>query len=91
MHRNTVTLRGGTASLVWGYHTAADLRAWRIVQHAKGWHMTATFASLNAYRARKAPLYFTAPHSKGQWCFPVIGEVVITGGSLSALLGPPEQ
>ena len=87
----SVALHGGTASLVWGYHTAADLRAWRIHRHAKGWQLTATLASINGYRSRKTPLYFTAPYHKGHWCFPVVGELVISGRSLTATLGPPEQ
>jgi hypothetical protein len=91
IHSNSVTLRGGAATLVWGYHTVADLRAWRIVKGAQGWHLSATWTSVNPYRARKTPLYFTAPHDKGHWCFPVIGELVISGPSLTAPLGPPEQ
>jgi hypothetical protein len=87
----SITLRGGTASLVWGYSTAAELRTWRIVRHTGGWQLTATFASLNAYRARKTPIYFTAPRDKGRWCFPVIGELIVSGSTITAPLGPPEQ
>jgi hypothetical protein len=89
---HSITLHGAAASIVWGYQTAVDLRAWRIVRTKQGWELTATTALVNPRCARKSPLYFTAPRKPGPlWCFPVIGELVITGTSLTAPLGPPEQ
>lgn len=87
----SITLHGGAASLVRGYLTVADLRAWRIVKNKAGWHLSATCAAVNTRHTQKRPLYFTAPRDKGAWCFPVTGEVIISGTSLTAPLGPPEQ
>ena len=90
----SIVLHGPTGTILWGgYAAAAELRAWRVVKTVKApeWALFATLASFNSYRAGKTPLYFTAPRDKGRWCFPVVGELVITGNQLRAPLGPPEQ
>lgn len=88
----SIVLHGGTGTLLLGYQAAADLRAWRVTKSkTTDWTLSATIASINHYRAGKTPLYFTAPRDKGRWCFPVVGELVITGIHLRAPLGPPEQ
>lgn len=92
----SVVLRGGTASLLWGYRTAATLTNWRIqkkatkVQKDSAWTLTATVQQCDAFQARQRPLLFTAPRDKGRWCWEV-REISIGERSLTATLGPPLQ
>jgi hypothetical protein len=89
----SLTIHGGVATIIWGgYQTVATLRGWRIVKDTRGWTLTATLAGpLNGYASRRTPLYFTAARERGRWCFPVVGELAISGTSLTAPLGNPEQ
>lgn len=91
----SLTLHGGTASLLWGYRTAAALRSWRIAKHDGKWLLTATIARADAFQLRQRPLLFTAPHEKGRdgwWAWGVESiEVGPPYTSLRATLGPPEQ
>lgn len=89
---HSIVLHGPTGTLLWGYQSVAELRTWRVVRDKSGaWTLSATLASINTYRDGKTPLYFTAPRDKSRWCFPVVGELTITGTQLRAPLGPPEQ
>jgi hypothetical protein len=91
-------LRGVRGSIVWGYHTAAALGIWRVSrtrygQDKKldtGWRLSADVVRADAFQCARRPLYFTAPHEKGQWCWPVEA-ITITGRRLSARLRAPEQ
>lgn len=87
-----LTLHGGTASLLWGYRTAAVLKSWRITKDKKQgkWTLTGTLARVDAFQARQTPLIFTAPRDKGMWCWP-IESIDMGPNHLRAILGPPEQ
>jgi hypothetical protein len=88
-----LTLHGGAASLLWGYHTAVKLRAWRIAKHEGQWTLTATIERADAFMSRQSPLLFTAPHEKGRdgfWAWGV-ESVQVGPNQLVAKLGPPEQ
>jgi hypothetical protein len=88
----SITLRGESASLLWGYHTAAALTSWRISrpENATKWTLTATVANSDAFKARQRPLLFTAPHEKGRWCWEV-QELHLGERQLTATLGQPLQ
>jgi hypothetical protein len=90
-------LRGARASIVWGYHTAAALGAWRVSREKipgtkldTGWQLRATIERADAFQMARRPLYFTAPHDKGLWCWPV-DKVAMHGTTLTARLRAPEQ
>lgn len=86
---HNLTLRGGTASIVWGYRTAAVLSSWSMTRTAgANWSLSATIARADPFNLRRRPLLFTAPGLKVAW-----GVETITVGarSLVATLAPPEK
>ncbi len=90
-----LTLRGGPATLVWGYRPVAVLTTWRITKDKKGWRLTASLAQADRWQCQQAAklkeLLFTAPRDRGsRWCWELIDVEVGTQG-LRALLGQPLQ
>jgi hypothetical protein len=96
-----ITLRGTTATLAWGYRTAAALSVWtvsRSLDEAKGtyaWTLAATLGpQCDRFQVRQAEarkeLVFTAPRKGGHWVWPV-RTVTVGERRLTATLGPPEQ
>jgi hypothetical protein len=85
-----ITLHGGTASILWGYHTAAELASWRIAQRRGQWVLTAAIRRADAFQLRQRPLLFTAPRDKGSWAWGI--ETIEVGPTgVRATLGKPEQ
>jgi len=90
---DTVTLRGGAASILWGYHTAAAIRAWAIAKVDGHWTLKATLTRAEPFMLRQTPLLFTAPHEKGRdgWWAWGVESIQVGNQQLVAKLGPPEQ
>lgn len=72
----------------WGYHIAATLRAWTVSRDEAGnLTLSGSLATIDTYRASQRPLVFTA---KGlRW--PIVNELQVADGTLSAFLGPKES
>jgi hypothetical protein len=88
-----LTFHGGTASLLWGYRTAAVFRTWKIYKHEGQWMLAGTLVRVEPFMCRQKGLLFTAPHEKGRdgfWAWAVLSLDVGTH-QLLARLGPPEQ
>jgi hypothetical protein len=91
-----LTLRGGPASLVWGYRPIAVLTAWRITKTPKGgWQLSATLNQADRWQCQQAAqlkeLLFTAPRDRGsRWCWE-LDQVEVGTRELRALLGNPLQ
>lgn len=91
-----LTLRGSTASINWGYRSAAALRAWTVTR-AKDeltgrvlWTLQAALGpQVDHFQLRQRPLLFTAPRRGGFWCWPV-REVYLGDTRVTANLDPPE-
>jgi hypothetical protein len=86
-----LTVRGGSAAVLWGYRPAVTLRRWTITKpEGQSWTLTGTIDRVDAFMVRQRPLLFTAPRAQGFWAW---GVESITGGphTLVATLGPPEQ
>jgi hypothetical protein len=91
MFQGDVTLRGGEATIVWGYRTAAVLREWTAYRTPGGaWTLRGTVTRADPFSLRQADLKFTAPRIGGHFCWPILG-VTLTGTSLAGQLGPPES
>ena len=89
----SLTVRGATGSIVWGYRPAAILRTWAIARSEPGtpWQLTARVQSSDVVALRQLPLIFTAPRRGGLWCWPVVPKTLtIEALVLRATLGPPE-
>lgn len=87
----SLTMRGGSASILWGCRTAVALRSWAIKKNPKGqWSLTATVERVDAFQARQRPLLFTAPRKGGFWMWPIVS-LTVGPSQLVAELGPPEQ
>jgi hypothetical protein len=90
---DSLTIHGGTGSVLWGYRVAVELTSWRIVRtkaDGGGWMLSATIKRIDKFQARQAPLLFTAPRAAGYWAWP-IEAIEIGETSLRASLGPPER
>lgn len=87
-----VSLHGGRASIVSGWHPAAVLTWWRIdrPKDRDTWTLTGAVQWADAVSCRKPGLIFTAPRDKGMWAWG-IEELAIKDGKIRARLGPPEQ
>jgi hypothetical protein len=85
-----LTVRGTTASLLWGYRSAATLRSWTIQRTDGQWTLTGTIERVDRFMARQTPLLFTAPRPHGFWAWGV-ESVQVGTNQLVAKLGPPEQ
>jgi len=98
---NAITLRGKSATLAWGYRTAAALTTWtvsRTLDEANGTYTWSLAAALgpqcDRFQVRQAQarreLLFSAPRQGGFWVWPV-QTVTVGERRLVATLGPPEQ
>lgn len=98
---HAITLRGSSASLAWGYRTAAALQSWtvsRTLDEAKGTYTWTLAAALgqqcDRFQVRQAQarreLLFSAPRKGGFWVWPV-HSVTVGERRLIATLGQPEQ
>lgn len=90
----SLTIHGATATLVWGYRTAAALRSWTIAQREGGWILTATLAQVDRFQCQQAATYkellFEAPRPQGRWCW-AIETLDVGPNHLRATLGQPLQ
>jgi hypothetical protein len=90
----SLTIRGGLASLVWGYRPVAVLTSWRITKADGGWKLTATLAARDKWQveqaAKRKELLFEAPRDKGRWCWSLV-DVNVGTNELRAILGNPIQ
>ena len=91
---DALTIRGGTATLVWGYRAVAVLTTWRITKAMGGWQLTATLARADRWQCQQAAtrkeLLFEAPRDRGRWCWELI-DVTVGTTELRAILGNPIQ
>lgn len=85
-----LTIRGARASMTWGYHTAATMRAWSVTRTKDGWALQAGIDRADRFLLGRKPLIFTAPRRGGFFCFPVKA-VTVGREALTATLGPPEH
>lgn len=91
---DALTIRGGPASLIWGYRPVAVLTTWTITKAAGGWQLRATLAGRDRWQVAQAAklkeLLFTAPRERGRWCWE-LSHVEVGTTELRAILGNPLQ
>lgn len=86
---DSVTMRGVTATIYWGYQLAGTVRDWTAVRSlAEPGTVTATVVTSDAFRVSQRPLTFVVPHKHGAWRWP-IAELQIADDRLTASLSPP--
>jgi hypothetical protein len=85
-------IRGVTAEILWGYHTAAVLGAWAIEKASGQWTLSAKLARVDKFRIRQTSprLSFSAPRPGGFWVWDIF-DLQIGETRLVAKLGPPIQ
>jgi hypothetical protein len=90
-----VTLTGGEATVVWGYHTAAVCRSWTVTKAGRvgAWALSAVVSRVDAFKLTRggSELKFTAPRQGGYFCWPVLTITLVDASHVSATLGPPEH
>lgn len=87
---NGVTVTGAQGLLKWSYHEAASLGAWTVTTVEGKRTLSASIVQSNASRVSQRPLVFVVPHATGAWRWPIVGELQMSGASLTATLGPRE-
>lgn len=89
MFSKGVTLRGGEATVVHVYQTAAVCKSWTVSRSEHGhWTLSADVTRADPFRLRQSELLFRAPRKGGFFCWPVITAALVDR-HLSATLGPP--
>lgn len=86
-------VRGVIGSVRWGYHRAADLRAWVVSRDpvTKDWRLRAQVVRADPFLGARSALHFVVPLKGGRaWTWPVL-ELRIAGGQCAARLGPIDQ
>lgn len=86
-----VTLRGQDAAIVWGYHTAADVKRWQVQRAGATWQLRAELRRSDAFHLRQSGLKFAAPRVGGYFCWPIVTAPTVVGDRLTAILGPLES
>jgi hypothetical protein len=76
-----VALRGEAARIDWGYYVAASLGAWTMDAGT----LVATVQTVDTFRASQSPLTLVIRQARHP-----IAELQISGGTLTARLGPQE-
>lgn len=91
----SITLRGKSGEVTFGYRPAAVLTGWTVTRRKQHWALEARVGTCDFYQLRQHPLLFTAwpgqpDNRRGRWCFEVVPPVRIDErGILTAKLGPP--
>lgn len=89
--QNTFTFKGPVGEVRWSYHTAATLKDWTLSVEQGVSRLTAQVVSSDAFRVSQQPLTFVVPRSSGPaWRWP-IQSLQVSGPSVVATLGPPEE
>jgi len=89
----TLVVRGPSATIVWGYRTAAVVSAWTVRKDGSttpaAWTLTGRVGSVSWFELKRTPLLFTAPRKGGFWTWPILEPPTISNGTVTAKLGPP--
>jgi hypothetical protein len=85
-------IRGVVASVRWGYHRAADLRAWTITRDRRDktvFHFRGQVVRADPFLGARSELVLVVPLKGGRawWQWPV-RELAIANGQARATLGP---
>lgn len=88
---HSLMIHGEEGQVRWGYLSAVTLRSWTMAKDETGQlTLTAGVASVDTFRASQRPLMFVVPRANGAWRWPILTELQIVDGTLSASLGPKE-
>jgi hypothetical protein len=86
-------VRGACGSIVWGYRTAATLRAWTVTRDATGgrgqWTLRATVDRVSPFELRQKGLHFATPRLGGFFVWEIVEPPRVVNQTLTAKLTPP--
>ena len=83
------SIRGAVAAVAWGYYNAAAIEGYSITRSAAGaWSVTGRVVMSDSFKLSQRPLFFVAPHQRGEWRWPIT-TMRVTEGQLVADLGEP--
>jgi hypothetical protein len=82
----SVTIRGPAGEVRWGYHSAASLGAWTVVDN----HLTAQVVQADDFKVAQRPLTFIVHRPSGRTWSWNVGSLQIAGETLTAVLDPVE-
>jgi hypothetical protein len=82
-------ITGVVGQVKWGYYNAAAINGYTVVRNLHGrWSVSGQVVISDAFKMSQRPLFFVAPHQKGEWRWPM-ETWRVSEGRLTADLGMP--
>ena len=83
-------IRGVVGIVKWAYYNAAAINGYTVTRSGDGrWSLTANVVQKDDFKITQRPLFFVAPHAKGEWRWPIETMRIENGMKLVAALGAP--
>lgn len=68
-------MKGVVGQITWGYYTAAAINGYTVTRAGRGaeaqWTLVGTVVIADGFKLMQRPLFFVAPHAKGEWRWPI--------------------
>lgn len=81
-------IRGVIGQVKWSYYVAAGIHGYTVQRDQAGaWSLRGSVVVSDAFKLSQRPLFFVAPHAKGEWRWPLQSSELVAG-VLTARLGP---
>jgi hypothetical protein len=85
------SITGVVGQIKWSYYTAAAINGYRITRCPGGnWTLRGRVVAAVAFKLSQRPLMFVAPHTQGEWRWPIV-ECELQDGVVTARLGALEE
>jgi hypothetical protein len=86
-----VSIKGVVGQITWAYYHAAAINGYTVTRSPEGaWTLRACVVTSDAFKLSQRPLMFVAPHSQGEWRWPIEG-YELHDGVVTARLGALEE
>lgn len=87
------SIKGVVGQIKWGYFTAAAINGYTVSRSPDNvWTLIGTVVIADGFQLMQRPLFFVAPHAKGEWRWPITSiDIGTTVGpsQIRATLGNP--
>lgn len=83
-------ITGVVGQIKWAYYVAASINGYTVTRTPTNeWSVRGTVVLSDAFKLAQRPLFFVAPHEKGEWRWPVRRIHFVEPNQLVAELDPP--
>lgn len=84
------SVRGVVGQIKWSYYVAAAINGYLVTRDGPRWNLRGTVVMADKFKMSQKPLMFVALHHQGEWRWP-IRDLEVHDGTVTAVLGPPEE